>query len=107
MDQHPDPFGQISVSPQKLEPDSASESRVFKSVLYYCALVFGGPIIAFFATKYLLLSPIFAWSSNDTKTDVTSAVVAIIFLHFALGLYIMKAYFADDGDSKRKLGKRD
>ena len=56
--------------------DQASESRVFRAVLYHCALVLGGPIVAFFGTKTLLLGPIFQWDSEGTTTDVVSAIVA-------------------------------
>ena len=69
-----DVFGTIVGNPQQF--DEASESKVFRAVLYHCALVLGGPIVAFFGTKNLLLSPIFQWDSEGTTTDVVSAVVA-------------------------------
>jgi hypothetical protein len=69
-----DVFGKIIGHPQQY--DQASESRVFRAVLYHCALVLGGPIVAFFGTKTLLLGPIFQWESEGTTTDVVSAIVA-------------------------------
>ena len=67
-------FGKIDARPDIY--DEASESRIFKIVLYHCFLVLGGPIIAFFVTKIVLLSPLFQWGSEEIKTDVVSAIVA-------------------------------
>ena len=75
-----DVFGKIIGRPQQY--DEASESRVFKTVLYQCALVLLGPIVAFFGTKTLLLGPIFQWDSSEVKTDVVSAVVAGSYLSY-------------------------
>ena len=98
-----DAFGQITASPQQLQ-EEISESRVFFTILYHCALVLGGPIVAFFGTKLVLLSPVFQWEAKEVKTDVTSAVVAIVVLHAALFFYIFNAYFQD---KKAKIGKKD
>jgi len=99
-----DVFGKIIGHPQQF--DQASESRVFRAVLYHCALVLGGPIVAFFGTKTLLLGPIFQWDSEGTTTDVVSAIVAVVVLHIALGFYIAHAYFTES-DPKHQIGKRD
>jgi hypothetical protein len=58
------------------------------------------PIGSFFATKSLL----FEWFLGQTATigtNIVSAVVAVIVLHLALGLFIYKAYF-DDGKKSIK-----
>jgi uncharacterized membrane protein len=99
-----DVFGKIVGHPQQF--DQASESRVFRAVLYHCVLVLAGPIVAFFGTKTLLLGPVFQWDSHEVKTDVVSAVVAVIVLHIALGFYIVHAYFSES-DPKHQIGKRD
>ena len=120
-------FGKID-APNPDAYDDASETRIFKVVLYHCFLVLGGPIVAFFVTKILLLSPLFQWGSEEIKTDVVSAIVAgtilisthssilhyvtfhILFaeivLHIALGMYIVKAYRGET-DTKQQMGKRD
>ncbi len=45
-----DPFGQIHVRSQ-IGDDEQSESDTFRSVLFYCVLILGGPIVAFAVTK--------------------------------------------------------
>ena len=97
-----DAFGQITASPRQFE--EPSESTIFFTVLYQCALVLGGPIVAFFVTKMMLISPLFEWESKEIKTDVTSAIVAVVVLHLALFYYIINAYL---GDKKEKIGKKD
>ena len=70
-------FGKIEAHPDpNNESESESESRIFKIVLYHCFLVLGGPIIAFFVTKNILLTIILQWGPAETKTDVVSAIVA-------------------------------
>merc|ERR1712156_696910 len=76
------------------------------SKLFFTNVALLGPIVAFFGTKTLLLGPIFQWDSSEVRTDVVSAVVAVIVLHIALGFYIVKAYFSET-DPKHQLGKRD
>lgn len=104
-----DPFGQITSRELKPELD---ESAVFKAVLYYCVLVLGGPLVAFFATKALILGPLLNWGADEVKTNVVSAIsaglpvvinyriitlkmsfphISVVVLHLALGLFIMKA----------------
>ena len=94
-----DAFGQITASPRQFE--EPSESTIFFTVLYQCGLVLGGPIVAFFVTKMMLLN-LLEWESKEIKTDVTSAIVAIVVLHLALFYYIINAYL---GDKKEKIGK--
>ena len=101
-----DPFGHITSRDLRPEHLQVPDSTVFKAVLYYCVLVLGGPIVAFFGTRYLILVPLFQWGTEDVKTNVVSAIVAVVVLHIALGLFIMRAYFNED-DAKKKIGKRD
>ena len=79
----------------------------FKSVLSYCVLILGGPIVAFFVTRFGILSGILGWDASAIKTEVTSAIVAVVILHIALGLFIVRAYFSGEDTSKAKIGKSD
>jgi len=77
-----------------------SDWAVLKTVLFYSVLILVLPIGSFFATKSLL----FEWFLGQTATigtNIVSAVVAVIVLHLALGLFIYKAYF-DDGKKSIK-----
>lgn len=101
-----EPFGQLRA--QMMEGSGGdSEGVVFSSVLKYCILILGGPILAFFVTKVALLSMLLGWDENAISTNVASAVVAVIVLHMALGLFIFRAYFSDSETSKIKIGKKD
>ena len=100
-----EPFGQLRA--QMIgSGNEDSEGVVFSSVLTYCALILGGPIFAFFVTKIGILTVVFGWESDGVSTNVASAVVAVIVLHMALGLFIAKAYFGAD-QTKVKIGKKD
>ena len=68
-------FGQISTNFDPREQVSMSGS-VFKTILFYCVLVIGGPLVGFFATKTLILGFLLNWDQNEIKTDVVSAIVA-------------------------------
>jgi hypothetical protein len=56
-----DPFGQIHVRQPIV--DEASESETFRSVLGYCVLILGGPIVAFALTKVFVLGIVLQVSS--------------------------------------------
>ena len=99
-----DPFGQIHVR-NRTEEDEHSESDMFKSILGYCVLILGGPILAFAVTKVFVLGVVLGMDTETIRANVTSAVVAVIVLHLALGLFISKAYFG--ADVKKKIGKHD
>ena len=90
MDQ---PMGDLR---SKLIPDQQSDGAVFKTVLFYSVLILLLPIASFFATK----SVFFEWFLGQATigTNIVSAVVAVIVLQLALGLFIYKAYF--DGGRK-------
>ena len=77
----------------------------FKSVLFYCLMILGGPVVAFFVTRFYVLGGALGWDPAAIQTEVTSAVVAVIVLHIALGFFIVRAYFS--GDEKTKIGKSD
>lgn len=75
-----------------------SDWVVFKTVLFYSVLILLLPLSSFFATKSIL----FEWALGQQATigtNIVAAVVAVIVLHLALGLFIYKAYF-DGGQQK-------
>merc|ERR1712111_243996 len=96
-------FGKISAN---FDPRDQATGSLFKTVLFYCVLVIGGPLVGFFTTNTLILGAILHWDQSEIRTDVVSAIVAVVVLHIALGLFIMKAYFSTE-DKKEKIGKRD
>ena len=106
----PQPFGTLRTRMMDLQQADNSSSDWstnsygdFKSVLFYCAMILGGPIVAFFVTRIILEGPL---GYEITKnTEVASAIVAVIVLHIALGFFIVRAYFS--GDEKSKMGKSD
>jgi len=77
----------------------------FKSVLFYCIMILGGPVVAFFVTRFGVLGGALGWDPSAIQTEVTSAIVAVVVLHIALGFFIVRAYFS--GDEKTKIGKSD
>ena len=79
----------------------------FKSVLSYCIFILGGPVVAFFVTRFGILSGMLEWDASAIRTEVTSAIVAVVVLHIALGLFIVRAYFSGEDKSKAKIGKSD
>ena len=95
-----------------------SDGAVFKTVMYYSVLILLLPIGSFFFTKSLVFETLLGQvcllailtNQNTLKnykplqeatigTNIVSAVVAVIVLHLALGLFIYKAYF--DGGQKK------
>ena len=77
-------FGKISTN---VDPrDQMSSGSVFKTILFYCVLVIGGPLVGFFATKIIILGGLLSWDQSEIKTDVVSAIVAgmsfVIFVLF-------------------------
>lgn len=100
------PFGQLRTQMMMggSEGGGDSDGVVFSTVLSYCLLILGGPIATFFVAKWGLFSGLMGWDVDSNWTSVASAVIAVVFLHVALGLFIAKAYF---GDTKVKIGKKD
>ena len=110
--QEQEPFGtlraQMMDMRQRRESTSDWSSNSygdFKSVLSYCLLILAGPVLAFFVTRNGVLGGILGWDPKAIPTEVTSAIVAIIVLHIALGFFIVRAYFS--GEEKSKIGKSD
>ena len=66
-------FGQISTN---FDPRDQASGSVFKTILFYCVLVIGGPLVGFFATKTLILGLLLQWDQSEIRTDVVSAIVA-------------------------------
>ena len=65
-------FGRISAN---FDPRDQVSGSVFKTILFYCVLVIGGPLVAFFATK-TILGLVLHWDQSEIKTDVVSAISA-------------------------------
>ena len=110
--QHQEPFGTLRTQMMDLQHagDSTSDWSTssygdFKTVLSYCVMILGGPVLAFFMTRNGLLGGVLGWDTSAIRTEVTSAVVAVVVLHIALGFFIVRAYFS--GDEKSKIGKSD
>ena len=66
-------FGKISAN---FDPRDQATGSLFKTVLFYCVLVIGGPLVGFFTTKTLILGAILHWDQSEIRTDVVSAIVA-------------------------------
>lgn len=62
----------------------------FGTVFFYCALIIIFPILAFFTSKTFLFDGY--WHMEAVKSNIFSAVTAVIALHIALGMYIYRAY---------------
>merc|ERR1712088_555473 len=99
------PFGQLRA--QMMGEGSQSDGAAFTGVLSYCCLILGGPILSFFTFKFWVFSLVLGWDADAISTNVASAVVAVVVLHLALGLFIFKAYFGSDEQAKIKIGKKD
>ncbi len=86
--------------------DGSSAGEVFGSVLYYCGLILLLPLVAFFATKTVLLESLMGAEADSVSSNVASAAVAVVVLHLALGLFIYKAYFQQP-QPKSRIGKQE
>ena len=69
--------------------NTQSDGAVFKTVLFYSVLILLLPIGCFFTTKSIIFETILGQEST-IGTNIVSAVVAVIVLHLALGLFIYK-----------------
>ena len=72
-----------------MQPARDTDLRVFGVVLYYSLFIIVSPVIAFFSSKYVF-DNIFGLA--NVTSNISAAVCAIVMLHVALGLYILKAY---------------
>ena len=84
--------------------NTQSDGAVFKTVLFYSVLILLLPIGCFFTTKSIIFETILGQVSlfsvksfymivcqeSTIGTNIVSAVVAVIVLHLALGLFIYK-----------------
>lgn len=67
-----------------------SDSTAFKTALFYCLLIIFLPIVTFFSLKYMLFDSVL--QATSVQSNIYSAVAAVVALHFALGLYLYRAY---------------
>ncbi|XP_018326693.1 vacuolar ATPase assembly integral membrane protein VMA21 homolog [Agrilus planipennis] len=74
---------------------------VFTTVFFYCSLIIVGPVVTFFVVKLILLDGMLG--VNNVTSSVWSAILAVIVLHIALGMFIVKAY----SDSGKKQESKD
>lgn len=112
MDSHKqEPFGTLRTQMMDLQQSeessdwSSNSYTDFKSVLSYCLMILGGPVLAFFVTRFVVLGGILGMDPSAIRSEVISAVVAVVVLHIALGNFIVRAYFS--GNEKEKIGKSD
>ncbi|XP_065359758.1 vacuolar ATPase assembly integral membrane protein VMA21 homolog [Calliphora vicina] len=75
----------------KQQFDDVKDFSSFKTVLFYCSLIVFLPVVTFFCLKAAVLDRLFVLT--ETKSNIYSAVGAVLSLHFALALYIYRAYF--------------
>ncbi|XP_022914566.1 vacuolar ATPase assembly integral membrane protein VMA21 homolog [Onthophagus taurus] len=71
--------------------------NVFKTVFYYSIFILLAPISSFFLAKVFFFDGVLG--TSNVTSNVWSAVIAVVVLHIALGLYIYKAY-SDQGKTK-------
>ncbi len=90
----------------ELSPTSSLET--FSTVLGYCVLILVMPILSFFVSKSFVLERVLGMSDPDSAiwVNVVSAIVAVLVLHGALGIFIYKAYF-EGAPAKAKIGKQE
>jgi len=110
--QQQEPFGTLRTQMMDMQQAGSASSDWsqnsygdFKSVLFYCLMILGAPVLSFFVTRFYVLGGVLGWDPSAVSTEVTSAVVAVVVLHIALGFFIVRAYFS--GDEKTKIGKSD
>lgn len=79
------------------ESNDSKDYSAFKVVLYHCVLIIVTPILFFFGSKTILFDSFF--DLTPIKSNIYSAVLAVIGLHIALGYYIYRAYWDKDTTS--------
>ncbi|KAJ6630902.1 Vacuolar ATPase assembly integral membrane protein VMA21 like, partial [Pseudolycoriella hygida] len=79
---------------------AASDSTAFQTVLFYCLLIIFLPIVTFFSLKYMLFDTVL--QATSVQSNIYSAVAAVVALHFALGLYLYRAYFNAEATASPK-----
>lgn len=93
---------------------------VFKTILLYATFILAAPITTFFVSKFFFFEGkllvkvnhisnkyivLVIVGASDITSNVWSAVLAVIMLHIALGLYIYKAYY--EAEKVKPLEKTD
>lgn len=58
----------------------------------YCLLIIGSPVISFFVSK----AAFDKFDFTSINANIYSAVVAVISLHIALGMYLFKGKFKEN-----------
>uniref|UniRef100_A0A336LHA1 Vacuolar ATPase assembly integral membrane protein VMA21 homolog n=1 Tax=Culicoides sonorensis TaxID=179676 RepID=A0A336LHA1_CULSO len=87
---------------KQLKTNDKEDYINFKTVFFYCLLIILLPIAAFFLTKTYIFD---GFLQLDTvKSNIYSAVAAVLALHFALGLYIYRAY--SDNKVKKEIQQK-
>lgn len=71
--------------------NNGSQQNVFVTVLLYCLLIIFAPIVTFFVSKTFILDNYL----ESVPSNIWAAILAVIALHIALGLFLYKAYFSD------------
>ncbi|CAG9762567.1 unnamed protein product [Ceutorhynchus assimilis] len=83
-----------------MDQNEQPQLSVFKTVLSYSLFILVSPVLTFFVFKFIFFEGIVG--TNSTSSNVWSAVFAIIVLHIALGMYIMRAYSEADKPTRTK-----
>ncbi|XP_018572457.1 vacuolar ATPase assembly integral membrane protein VMA21 homolog [Anoplophora glabripennis] len=86
-----------------MENANVANFVVFKTILLYTTFILAAPITTFFVSKFFIFEGIIG--TSDLTGNVWSAVLAVIMLHIALGLYIYKAYY--EAEKVKPLEKKD
>jgi VMA21-like domain len=71
---------------QDTETQNKNDFDVFITVFSYCFLIIFLPVISFFASKKAF--EVFDFTSLNS--NIYAAIVAVVFLHLALGLYLYR-----------------
>lgn len=79
------------------------ERQLFKTVFFYCIVIIAAPVITFFWTKLFFFETLL--NTDSIASNVYSAILAVIVLHIALGLFIYRAY--SDSGTQQKPVKQD
>ncbi|XP_056643635.1 vacuolar ATPase assembly integral membrane protein VMA21 homolog [Diorhabda carinulata] len=66
---------------------------IFKTILSYSVFILASPIITFFVSKIIFEGIL---GTSPVTTNISSAVLAVVVLHIAVGMYILKAYSEAD-----------
>lgn len=74
--------------------NNPDQSSTFLTVLAHCILIIASPIVSFFVSKVFVFDILL--EVNSVQSNIWSAVVAVVALHIALGLFLYRAYFETD-----------